>query len=103
MGRNGKEQGNYSREFKAKAAALAEKHKKEESRLRKEAKALQKANESLKKRLNFSLSHLRTGRPTVMVYRFIREYQNQWTIRTMVKALGVTSSAYYKWAAKGEF
>jgi regulator of replication initiation timing len=101
MGKNGKEQRNYSRESKAEAAA-AGKRKKEESRLMKEARALRKENESLKKRLNFSLSHLRVGRPTVTVYRFIREYQNQWTIRTMAKVFGVTGSSYYKWAKKGE-
>jgi transposase len=36
-----------------------------------------------------------------MVYRFISERKNQYTIREMAGVFGVSSSAYYKWAKQG--
>ena len=67
------------------------------ARLRKEAKALRKVNEILKK----SSGHLRTGGTPVMVYRFMRENRDQYTIRGMAGLFGISSSAYYRWAKYG--
>jgi transposase InsO family protein len=36
-----------------------------------------------------------------MVYRFMSENRGRYTVREMAKVLGVSSSAYYKWAKKG--
>ncbi|MDR3192870.1 MAG: IS3 family transposase [Treponema sp.] len=36
-----------------------------------------------------------------MVYRFMWEHKDQYTIREMASVFGVSSSAYYKWVKKG--
>jgi hypothetical protein len=38
-----------------------------------------------------------------MVYRFMSEHRDEWTIREMAGVFGVSSSAYYKWVKKGVF
>ncbi|MDR1176196.1 MAG: hypothetical protein LBK83_12100 [Treponema sp.] len=38
-----------------------------------------------------------------MVYRFISEHKNQYTIRETAGVFGVSSSAYYKWVKHGVF
>jgi hypothetical protein len=35
-----------------------------------------------------------------MVYRFMSEHREEYTVREMAGVLGVSSSAYYKWAKK---
>jgi transposase len=140
MGKDDKKRRVYTRKFKIKAVALAEKHRKpvsqvaldlginenmlyrwiqqargaagtglppfsgheqlrdgELSRLRKEAKALKRANELLKKQSNFSSHHLPKRIP-LMVYQFMKENQAQYTIRKMAEVFGLSCSAYYKWA-----
>jgi len=37
-----------------------------------------------------------------MVYRFMQENRNRYTIREMAVVLGVSRSAYYRWVRKGE-
>jgi putative transposase len=36
-----------------------------------------------------------------MVYQFMREHKNQYSIREMTGVFGVSSSAYYRWAEQG--
>jgi transposase InsO family protein len=38
-----------------------------------------------------------------MVYRFMSEHRDEYTIREMAGVFGVSSSAYYKWVKKGVF
>jgi hypothetical protein len=35
-----------------------------------------------------------------MVYRFMSEHRDEYTIREMARFFGVSSSAYYPWAKK---
>jgi transposase-like protein len=70
-------------------------------RLRKEVKTLRTANEILKKRPDFSPRHLRTRRPPVMAYRFMKVNKGRYTIREMVGLFGVSSGACYQWVKNG--
>ncbi|MDR2760209.1 MAG: hypothetical protein LBB78_12610 [Spirochaetaceae bacterium] len=38
-----------------------------------------------------------------MVYRFMSEHRDEYTIREMAGVCGVSSSAYYRWAKKDVF
>jgi transposase len=69
----------------------------EPARLRKEVKALRTANEILKK----AAVIFAQGEPPVTAYRFIPQNRAWYAVREMAGLLGVSSSAYYRWAKYG--
>jgi hypothetical protein len=45
--------------------------------------------------------HLRANRTPVMLYQFMQEYKDEYSIREMVAIFEVSPSAYYQWAKQG--
>jgi transposase InsO family protein len=106
MGKKDKKRRVYPEEFKAEAAALAEKREKPVIQAARDLgisgtalhKWMKQSREAGREGLPPFPGH---GRPPVTAYRFMRANRERHTVREMAGLFGVSCGAYYKWARYG--